>query len=112
VSHRPVFLSATSLSFSWPDGTEVFDDLRVTVGPGRTGLVGTNGSGKSTLLRLLAGELAPTAGSVASSGRIGHLPQNLVLDTGLRVDRILGIDRSAPRCTPSRRATRPRSTSP
>ncbi|MFB7423550.1 ABC-F family ATP-binding cassette domain-containing protein [Streptomyces hydrogenans] len=94
MSHRPVFLSATSLSFSWPDGTEVFDDLRVTVGPGRTGLVGTNGSGKSTLLRLLAGELAPTAGSVTSSGRIGHLPQNLVLDTGLRVDRILGIDRT------------------
>ncbi|GGR24939.1 ABC-F family ATP-binding cassette domain-containing protein [Streptomyces roseolus] len=93
MSHRPVFLSATSLSFSWPDGTEVFDDLRMTVGPGRTGLVGTNGSGKSTLLELLAGRLAPTGGSVTASGEIGHLPQNLVLDTGRRVDAILGIDR-------------------
>ncbi|MFE1267949.1 ABC-F family ATP-binding cassette domain-containing protein [Streptomyces sp. NPDC058758] len=93
MSHRPVFLSTTSLSFSWPDGTEVFDDLGVTIGPGRTGLVGTNGSGKSTLLRLLAGELDPTAGSVTASGAVGHLPQNLVLDTGLRVDAILGIDR-------------------
>ncbi|MFE5794345.1 ABC-F family ATP-binding cassette domain-containing protein [Streptomyces sp. NPDC056503] len=93
MSHQPVFLSATSLSFSWPDGTEVFDDLRMTVGPGRTGLVGTNGSGKSTLLKLLAGELAPTAGAVTASGGIGHLPQNLVLDTGRRVDAILGIDR-------------------
>ncbi len=93
MSHRPVFLSAPSLSFSWPDGTEVFDDLRVTVGPGRTGLVGSNGSGKSTLLRLLAGELAPTAGTVRAAGRIGHLPQNLVLDTGRRVDEILGVGR-------------------
>ncbi|GAA3082924.1 ATP-binding cassette domain-containing protein [Streptomyces roseofulvus] len=93
VSHHPVFLSTTSLSFSWPDGTEVFDDLKVTVGPGRTGLVGSNGSGKSTLLRLLAGELTPTAGSVRTAGEIGHLPQNLVLDTGRRVDEILGVDR-------------------
>ncbi|MFJ5709295.1 ABC-F family ATP-binding cassette domain-containing protein [Streptomyces sp. NPDC093105] len=93
MSHHPVFLSTTSLSFSWPDGTEVFDDLKVTVGPGRTGLVGSNGSGKSTLLRLLAGELTPTAGSVRTAGEIGHLPQNLVLDTGRRVDEILGIDR-------------------
>ncbi|MFI8323965.1 ABC-F family ATP-binding cassette domain-containing protein [Streptomyces sp. NPDC085529] len=93
MSHHPVFLSTTSLSFSWPDGTEVFDDLKVTVGPGRTGLVGSNGSGKSTLLRLLAGELTPTAGSVRTAGEIGHLPQNLVLDTGRRVDEILGVDR-------------------
>ncbi|MFI8368864.1 ABC-F family ATP-binding cassette domain-containing protein [Streptomyces sp. NPDC085466] len=93
MSHQPVFLSTTSLSFSWPDGTEVFGDLGVTIGPGRTGLVGSNGSGKSTLLRLLAGELTPTAGSVRASGEIGYLPQNLVLDTGRRVDAILGIDR-------------------
>ncbi|MEU2508680.1 ATP-binding cassette domain-containing protein [Streptomyces sp. NPDC007863] len=93
MSHQPVFLSATSLSFSWPDGTEVFDDLRMTVGSGRTGLVGTNGSGKSTLLRLLAGRLTPTGGAVTASGEIGYLPQNLVLDTGRRVDAILGIDR-------------------
>ncbi|MFF9472464.1 ABC-F family ATP-binding cassette domain-containing protein [Streptomyces roseolus] len=93
MSSQPVFLSATSLSFSWPDGTEVFDDLRLTVGPGRTGLVGTNGSGKSTLLGLLSGRLVPTGGSVTASGEIGLLPQNLVLDTGRRVDAILGIDR-------------------
>ncbi|MFF8411357.1 ABC-F family ATP-binding cassette domain-containing protein [Streptomyces omiyaensis] len=92
-SHRPVFLSTTSLCFSWPDGTGVFDDLGVTVGPGRTGLVGANGSGKSTLLRLLAGELTPTSGAVRAGGEIGHLPQNLVLETGRRVDGILGIER-------------------
>ncbi|GAA3923221.1 ATP-binding cassette domain-containing protein [Streptomyces gulbargensis] len=91
MAHHPTFLTCTSLSFSWPDGTEVFDDLRLAVGPGRTGLVGLNGSGKSTLLKLLAGDLTPTSGAVRVTGELGHLPQNLVLDTTRRVDEILGI---------------------
>ncbi|MFJ9428219.1 ABC-F family ATP-binding cassette domain-containing protein [Streptomyces sp. NPDC101490] len=92
MTHHPTFISCRSLSFSWPDGTEVFDDFRLSVGPGRTGLVGLNGSGKSTLLRLLAGELSPASGTVRITGELGHLPQNLVLDTSRRVDEILGID--------------------
>ncbi|MFF6773198.1 ABC-F family ATP-binding cassette domain-containing protein [Streptomyces sp. NPDC012637] len=89
---RPTFITCTSLSFSWPDGTAVLDDFRLAVGPGRTGLVGLNGSGKSTLLKLIAGELTPSAGTVRIAGEVGYLPQNLVLNTGLRVDQALGID--------------------
>lgn len=85
-------LTCSSLSFAWPDGTRALDALDVTVGPGRTGLIGLNGAGKSTLLRLLAGELRPTGGRVTVSGEVGYLPQNLVLDTELRVDAALGID--------------------
>ncbi|MFE7750043.1 ABC-F family ATP-binding cassette domain-containing protein [Streptomyces sp. NPDC057428] len=86
---RPSVTSA--LSFGWPDGTEVFDGLSLGIGQGRTGLVGTNGSGKSTLLRLLAGQLRPSAGSVTVNGRLAYLPQNLTLDTELRVETALGI---------------------
>ncbi|MEU1281346.1 ATP-binding cassette domain-containing protein [Streptomyces sp. NPDC005805] len=81
----------SALSFSWPDGTEVFDGLDVAIGPGRTGLTGLNGSGKSTLLRLVAGELTPSDGTVRTVGEVGRLPQNVVLDTALRVDEVLGI---------------------
>ncbi|MER6686878.1 ABC-F family ATP-binding cassette domain-containing protein [Streptomyces olivaceoviridis] len=84
-------LTCTSLSFTWPDGTAVFDGLDIAFGPGRTGLVGVNGSGKSTLLKLMAGELAPADGTVKAAGEIGYLPQNVTLDTALRVDQALGI---------------------
>ncbi|MFD9122633.1 ABC-F family ATP-binding cassette domain-containing protein [Streptomyces bottropensis] len=87
----PLSLTCTSLSFAWPDGTPVLEDLQVAFGPGRTGLVGVNGSGKSTLLKLIAGELTPTDGTVRVAGEVGYLPQNVTLDTGLRVDETLGI---------------------
>ncbi|MGW2032913.1 ABC-F family ATP-binding cassette domain-containing protein [Streptomyces argyrophylli] len=85
-------LTCTSLTFTWPDGTAVFDGLDIAFGPGRTGLVGVNGSGKSTLLKLMAGELAPADGTLKAAGEIGYLPQNVTLDTALRVDEALGID--------------------
>lgn len=84
-------LTCSALSFAWPDGSVVFDDFQLAVGPGRTGLVGVNGSGKSTLLKLLAGALTPTEGKTNAVGEIGYLPQDAVLDTGLRVDQALGI---------------------
>ncbi|MFD8203957.1 ABC-F family ATP-binding cassette domain-containing protein [Streptomyces sp. NPDC003470] len=84
-------ITCTALSFSWPDGTSVFEGLDASFGPGRTGLVGVNGSGKSTLLKLIAGRLVPADGTVRVAGEVGHLPQNVTLDTGLRVDEVLGI---------------------
>ncbi|WP_077800979.1 ABC-F family ATP-binding cassette domain-containing protein [Streptomyces sp. JHA26] len=84
-------ITCTALSFAWPDGTCVFEGLDTAFGPGRTGLVGANGSGKSTLLKLIAGQLVPTDGTVHVAGEVGYLPQNVTLDTGLRVDEALGI---------------------
>ena len=91
MSTAPSHLTCTALSFAWPDGTGVLDGFQLTVGPGRTGLIGLNGSGKSTLLRLMAGELTPTEGKIKVIGDVGYLPQTVVLDTGLRVDQALGI---------------------
>ncbi|MGQ4402900.1 ABC-F family ATP-binding cassette domain-containing protein [Streptomyces hayashii] len=84
-------ITCTSLAFSWPDGTPVFEGLDVAFGPGRTGLVGVNGSGKSTLLKLIAADLTPADGTVRVAGEVGHLPQNVTLDTASRVDAALGI---------------------
>jgi ATPase subunit of ABC transporter with duplicated ATPase domains len=69
----------SNLSFSWPDGTPVFQELSMAVGAGRTGLIAPNGAGKSTLLKLIAGLLRPAQGTVTVTGELGYLPQDLPL---------------------------------
>jgi ABC-2 type transport system ATP-binding protein len=58
-------------------------DLEVAAGE-LVAVVGENGTGKTTLLRILAGDLRPDAGSVATDGRPGYCPQAAVLDEALR----------------------------
>ncbi|MBR8744209.1 ABC-F family ATP-binding cassette domain-containing protein [Nocardiopsis sp. MG754419] len=86
-----VSVTCSDLTFRWPEGTTVFDGLSLSVGRGRTGLVGVNGSGKSTLLQLMAGVLRPARGSVTAHGHLAYLPQNITLDTELTVAHALGI---------------------
>ncbi|GAT08049.1 ABC-F family ATP-binding cassette domain-containing protein [Mycolicibacterium novocastrense] len=59
----------------------LLDEVDLSVrGPERIALTGRNGAGKSTLLRILAGELAPDAGTVQrSDGRVAYLSQRLDL---------------------------------
>jgi ATPase subunit of ABC transporter with duplicated ATPase domains len=87
----PAAILCSDLSFSWPDGTSVLSGLNLSIGPGRTGLIGANGSGKSTLLRLIAGDLRPTAGTVSARGDVGYLPQAITLGTHSTVADLLGI---------------------
>ncbi|MCR3721332.1 MULTISPECIES: ABC-F family ATP-binding cassette domain-containing protein [Prauserella salsuginis group] len=79
------------LSFAWPDDTPVFDDLSLTVGPGRTGLVAPNGAGKSTLLALVAGLHRPRSGTITVDGVLGYLPQTLPYRGDLTVADVLGV---------------------
>ncbi len=59
-----------------PDGRELFSQVNFRVGDGaKVALVGPNGAGKTTLLRMVAGELAPAAGSFARSGGLGVMGQ-------------------------------------
>jgi ATPase subunit of ABC transporter with duplicated ATPase domains len=81
----------SDLTFGWPDGAPVLSGLNLSIGPGRTGLIGVNGSGKSTLLRLIAGELRPGSGAVRTSGEVGYLPQAITLGTSRTVSDLLGI---------------------
>ena len=79
------------VSFAWPDGTPALAEVSGSFGTGRTGLVGRNGSGKSTLLRLIAGELAPTSGSITATAEAAYLPQRLTLDVDRPVAELLGV---------------------
>ena len=69
-------LTLHSVSFALPNGRQLFSSLSASFGTQRTALVGRNGVGKSVLARILAGELAPSSGTISRTGRIHYLPQN------------------------------------
>jgi ATPase subunit of ABC transporter with duplicated ATPase domains len=53
------------VSYSTPDGNQIFDDITLRLGPGdRIGLVGANGAGKTTLIGLITGALKPSHGRI------------------------------------------------
>jgi ATPase subunit of ABC transporter with duplicated ATPase domains len=87
----PALVTLDQLACRTPDGRELFAGLTLSLGSERVGLVGRNGSGKSTLLRIIRGELAPSAGSVAVAGRVGVLPQAFAPPAGAAVADVLGV---------------------
>jgi ATP-binding cassette subfamily F protein uup len=72
-----------------PAGPPVVDHLNLELGPGdRIGIVGPNGAGKSTLLDILAGRLAPDAGTLTwgDTVQVGYFDQRSAdLDDRLRL---------------------------
>ncbi|MBB4124000.1 ABC-F family ATP-binding cassette domain-containing protein [Martelella radicis] len=73
--HATITLSG--LSFTTADGHSLFNNIDAAFGPGLTGLVGRNGAGKTTLLKLIAGEIAPSSGTVSVAGRLALFDQTV-----------------------------------
>uniref|UniRef100_A0A7C1T119 Chaperone protein DnaJ n=1 Tax=Agrobacterium albertimagni TaxID=147266 RepID=A0A7C1T119_9HYPH len=63
-----------------PDGTPVLEGLSLRItGPERLAIVGPNGAGKTTVLKMLAGQIAPTRGTVIRPVRTAWLDQDMAL---------------------------------
>jgi ABC-type polysaccharide/polyol phosphate transport system ATPase subunit len=71
-------------ALGWPARSMAYaalDDVSFDVARGEfLGVLGRNGSGKSTLLKIVAGQLAPTSGTVACDGQISLLQLGLGFD--------------------------------
>jgi ATPase subunit of ABC transporter with duplicated ATPase domains len=84
-------ISLAGLSWHTPDNTPIIDNLTLTFGPEKTGLVGRNGTGKSTLLRLMSGALTPSAGIVTRPASVGLLQQNVDHDKSATIADLFGV---------------------
>jgi ATPase subunit of ABC transporter with duplicated ATPase domains len=85
------FVTLDAVTCRSPDGRTLFENLTLSLGAQRTGLVGRNGVGKTTLLRVILGEAAPAAGSVSVGGRIAVLRQTLAPAPGATLGDLLGV---------------------
>jgi iron complex transport system ATP-binding protein len=109
VLEAPLVLEAKGVAFEYPGPLRALDGIDVRLGRGELAVViGPNGSGKSTLLKVLAGLLAPSAGSVSLDGRaiteyaprerasaIAVVPQFLPALPEVRVDDFVATGRYA-----------------
>ena len=86
----------------WPIShrQQVLRGVDLVLQPGEVvGLVGENGSGKSTIMKILVGELAADAGTVARSGVLGYCPQQPVVYERLTCDEHIELFARAYRMT-------------
>ena len=71
----------------WYGNVVAVNDVSFSLGAGVTGLLGPNGAGKTTLLHMLAGFLAPSAGTVLVLGRSPHRDPSVYRQIGLVPER-------------------------
>src|SRR5436190_4003034 len=70
------YIDVAGVAHTLADGRVLFADVSFRVGEGaKVALVGPNGAGKTTLLRMVAGDLAPQAGTIARVGGLGVMRQ-------------------------------------
>jgi len=71
----------------WFGNVVAVNDVTMRLGPGVTGLLGPNGAGKSTLINMMAGFLAPSAGTVTLDGRPLFRDPEIYREVGLVPER-------------------------
>jgi ATP-binding cassette, subfamily C, bacterial len=80
-------ITLAGVRFAYRSGHDVLHDVDLHVAAGeRVALVGSSGAGTSTIARLVAGVLAPTAGTVAVGGRVALITQEVHTFSGTLAD--------------------------
>ncbi|MBN8741207.1 MAG: ABC transporter ATP-binding protein [Lysobacterales bacterium 69-70] len=84
-------LTLDRVSCVLPDGRILFSAIDFLLDRRPVGLVGRNGVGKSFFARLLAGQIAPSAGRRSGTARVHYLPQQITPAPGATVADLAGV---------------------
>ena len=85
-------LQVQGLSYIHPNKDILFQNISFSVSSGdKRAIIGNNGIGKSTLLKILAGKLAPSAGTVLCDDRLYLVPQHFGQYNDQSVAEALGL---------------------
>ena len=85
-------LQVQGLSYIHPNKDILFQNISFSVSPGdKRAIIGNNGIGKSSLLKILAGRLAPSAGTVLCDDRLYLVPQHFGQYNDQTVAEALGL---------------------
>ena len=100
---RPPLVVIENASAGYAADAPVLSHLDLRIDPDdRIALVGRNGNGKTTLARLLAGQLAPMAGTLKASGklRVGYFGQHQIEELVAGETPLQHMDRLLPGAKP------------
>jgi ATPase subunit of ABC transporter with duplicated ATPase domains len=87
----PSAITISQLSYSAPDGRQLFSHLDLSFTAGKTGIVGHNGGGKSTLMGLTMGTLVASSGTIIVHGRLAMLRQDVGVSASETVADLFGV---------------------
>lgn len=82
-----------NISYTIPNGKQLFHQLTLSIGNEKSGLIGKNGVGKSTLIKLISGELTPDSGTINIIGTIATCPQNFTQYLNFTIAEIFAVDK-------------------
>jgi len=79
VDSNNLIINLTDISFSYPDGPEVLDNLNLQFSRNeKVGIMGTNGSGKTTLFHIIMGLLKPVSGKIEIFGKTAKKEKDFI----------------------------------
>lgn len=80
------------VAYAHPNRDTLLSDINLVINKhDKTALIGHNGVGKSTLLKILAGEIAPTAGMVKTNSKPYYIPQLFGQFNEMTIAQALGV---------------------
>ncbi|MFH0735102.1 MAG: ATP-binding cassette domain-containing protein [bacterium] len=80
-----------NISWNYPNGSNLFNNITFACSSQKTGLVGINGVGKTILAKIICGLLNPSTGNISKEGSLEYFPQDLSIYNNMSILDVFNI---------------------